>query len=274
MILLADSGGTKTDWVLLSGSEIVKNWTTESYHPAQFSNDFWERQVLFWQNQDLDFSKISLHFFGAGCGNPLAVDSINDFARHMQFQTISVSTDTEAACLASFGRNNDGFVIISGTGSVLVHWQTGQIVSMHGGNGYLLGDEGSGFFAGKMILNAYLNGQFTTETQAKLVGLLGDRKQLLQQVYGENGKQFISGISAILPGNTEIEFIHRKNIELFVSTFSKQFAARKSDFYIVGSYGFAKREIWVELLNKYSTSLHFVKEPIKNLTQYFVNLNR
>lgn len=272
MILIADSGGTKTDWALLGSDQVLTFWRTESYHPAQFSAEFWERQLDYWRSKAIDFSAIQLFFFGAGCGNPDAVEQVVAFAKQLGFKAVNVRTDAYAAGLSAHGVDQDGWIIISGTGSVLLDWSNGEVVRQIGGNGYLLGDEGSGFFAGKTLLNRYLNGDFSPETMRALQAELGERAEIIRHTYGSEGKLFVSNQSKLLPNNPEMEAIHEQNIAGFLAHFGHHLRAKRGRVTVVGSYGTAKKVVWERLLRDVATEITFLGEPIQGLVAYFRQL--
>ena len=62
-LLIGESGGTKTDWVLLEGNEIIGRYVTESYHPNNHDDDFWSRVADFWNSLDVSYGML----FSAGC---------------------------------------------------------------------------------------------------------------------------------------------------------------------------------------------------------------
>jgi N-acetylglucosamine kinase-like BadF-type ATPase len=77
---------------------------------------------------------------GGGAGRPL----------------LEVYSDTEAAFAAAPGTPTDGIVLIAGTGAVAVRIAARRSVAYADGNGWLLGDEGSGFWIGRETVRAAL----------------------------------------------------------------------------------------------------------------------
>ena len=154
-LLIADSGGTKTDWCLIINNKYYF-FITESYHPTSLDKTSKVELLEFWKHLTQK-TKISCHFFGSGCSSEENQVKIKDhFSQKSSFQLFVVSSDLVAAGIALLG-NEEGYVGILGTGSVLTYYKNKQITEIIGGFGYLLGDEGSGYYFGKLALQKYLN---------------------------------------------------------------------------------------------------------------------
>ena len=67
------------------------------------------------------------------------------------FQHVRVYSDLLGACHSVLGKNQ-GTVAILGTGSVVCHFNGNEITEIQGGLGYLLGDEGSGYFFWEFVV--------------------------------------------------------------------------------------------------------------------------
>ena len=65
-ILIADSGGTKTDWCLIKSPTDLHYFNSESYHPKNVSEQWVENQKKWFKSLQLP-SNTSLFFYGAGC---------------------------------------------------------------------------------------------------------------------------------------------------------------------------------------------------------------
>ena len=119
MILIADGGSTKCDWVLLDskGEQILKT-RTKGLNPAVFKTEVLENRLL--ENEDLQAVKDKVervHFFGAGCGTPIPTTLLKSIlANYFSDATeILVKEDMVAAVYAA--PTEPGIVCILGTGS-------------------------------------------------------------------------------------------------------------------------------------------------------------
>lgn len=242
--LFADSGGTGTDWVYTNseGDKVV--FETESYHPVNWNEAFWKRLQLYWaSNQNL--FNYSLRFFGAGCLNAQNAQLLKDKFQSFGFQNVNVQSDLHAAGLASV-QNGEGTIIIAGTGSVLFNFSNGNVSSIIGGKGHLLGDEGSGFFFGKLILEKYKTHSLT-EAQLKILRTLVDLEALAQLDESRIKSEWATLSKILHPHKTEFRVVHEENIKGFISSHFK--AEVPQSVSLVGSYAYHHKDLWKEALS-------------------------
>ena len=76
-ILIADSGGTKTDWCLIKSPTDLHYFNSESYHPKNVSEQWVENQKKWFKSLQLP-SNTSLFFYGAGCGTDRMKNYLKD----------------------------------------------------------------------------------------------------------------------------------------------------------------------------------------------------
>lgn len=261
--IIAESGGTKTDWVLIQNGLIIDRRTTESYHPIRLDDDFRERMLEDWK-QFTSWVGLPLYFFGAGCfndsGRQVALSMLSEV-----FQHIYVRSDLDAAAIALYG-NRPGYFAILGTGSVFAHWDGSSITSIKGGLGYQEGDEGSGYYFGKLVLQAAQSGMLTDRQNCELF-----------EVHTEDIPDFsaptsidrnaVASLSVKLSGNMHFEKFHAENIELFFERYI-DLTEENTALGIVGSYGFHHRD-WVNeiAVERGITINRFIERPIDNLVE-------
>lgn len=157
MILIADGGSTKCDWILLDESgEIVFKTRTEGLNPAVFEISLLEKRVK--KNEELTAyrDKIDIvHFYGAGCGTkkPTAMlkKVFEDF--FVNASEILVEEDMVAAVYAV--TTEPGIVCILGTGSNSCYFDGDEIKMTVDSLGYILMDEASGNYFGKRLIRDY-----------------------------------------------------------------------------------------------------------------------
>lgn len=258
--LYADSGGSKTDWCYVDKFGNKDYFETESFHPNRFSPDFFARQRKFW-NQKFPIDT-ELYFYGAGCSLDLNKHQVGSFFSELGFKIMEIESDLVGVCKAVFGEK-EGDLIILGTGSVYAHWKNNAISQTIGGLGYLLGDEGSGFAAGREILKRLLSHQFSPELIQRLHKKIGSRAEIIAQVYGAGGKDFISSTARILTESTEIQWLHEENLISFIQTLKLQDVHWAKKTWVVGAYGFANQSILVKLLAAEGVkNPEFISKPI------------
>lgn len=69
---------------------------------------------------------------------------------------VGVGGDTEIALASAPGAPADGLVLIAGTGAVAARVRGGRRIAVADGHGWLLGDDGSGFWLGRQAVRAAL----------------------------------------------------------------------------------------------------------------------
>ena len=175
MILIADSGGTKTDWTLLHSPyptrwEIVASFQTQGINPIHQTPDA-IRQIIgqevvsqlstfsraaFLNAQMLEkplLSQLDVFFYGSGCTPVHAPMMKQMLAQFFPLEKIEVYSDLMAAARA-LCQHEAGIACILGTGANSCLYDGSSIVQNTPALGYILGDEGGGAVLGRMFLNA------------------------------------------------------------------------------------------------------------------------
>jgi N-acetylglucosamine kinase-like BadF-type ATPase len=266
--LIADSGGTKTDWCFVDFEGEKVFFTTESYHPNLMTEDWIKLNKPFWEKY-ITLENLEVHFYGSGCLKEPNKSKVKNVFEIWGFKQITVESDILAAARACFG-NNNAWIGILGTGSVLAEIENQEVKNVFGGLGFLLGDEGSGFYFGKLLIEKYKNNGFSNETTNELNSTIGKENLINLNVTELESKDFISRISRSFSKsiNQEIQKLHQENIELF---FEKYLPKTYKDLtiYFVGSYAQYNKEFIKENLLK--RQLNFggiITKPIQSLTEY------
>lgn len=162
MILIADSGSTKTDWRLVDEKKNIHQFHTLGFNPyfqstSDISKELSENLIPS-INKVENFSSniLEVHFYGAGCSSPAKCDTVKAaIEENLKGAKINVHHDLLAAARAVCG-HKPGIAAILGTGSNSCYYDGRKVVENVFSLGYLLGDEGSGAHIGKTFLRAYL----------------------------------------------------------------------------------------------------------------------
>ena len=156
MILVADSGSTKTTWAAVeTGTKVV----TEGMNPL-FVTDEQVHTICQSVRRNLSVSDdVTIFFYGAGCGNVLQQSRMQKLLeKGYGTSRVKVETDMLGACRAVSG-NKASLVGILGTGSNACYYDGEKIAAKSVSLGYILGDEGSANYMGRMLLKDYLTGK-------------------------------------------------------------------------------------------------------------------
>lgn len=157
MILLADSGSTKTDW-WMTGAEapaFQSAGINPFYQTKEVIADTLRREVL----PRLHGGVQRIFFYGAGCADETTSLPVKEaLAAVFDSAEIEVHSDLLAAARALCGREA-GIACILGTGSNNCQYDGHTIVNNIGSLGFWLGDEGSGGYLGKQVVVSYLHNE-------------------------------------------------------------------------------------------------------------------
>lgn len=156
MMLIADCGSTKCDWVYLDEGTLWGKTRTAGFNPAVSDAEQIARILSRIRAEEGD----SLYFYGAGCG-----PSFPETTRRMEGLLrarftpahLEIHSDLLGAARALLGRKA-GVACILGTGSNSCHYDGEKIVRNVPPLGYVLGDEGSGAVLGRNLVNGIFKG--------------------------------------------------------------------------------------------------------------------
>ncbi|MDE5985691.1 MAG: ATPase [Prevotella sp.] len=181
MILLADGGSTKVDWVLRDDDVCIAKYTTMGLNPIHVSEPEIENVLRELASEYFDVHCISVvEFYGSGClphSSPKMERCLKRVFRGAA--NIIVGSDIIGAAKAVCG-NSEGIACILGTGANSCLWNGREIVSQTPALGYVLGDEGSGAVLGKRFINALyknpllreIRSEFEREFEIDMMGVI------------------------------------------------------------------------------------------------------
>ncbi|MFC0316047.1 hypothetical protein ACFQNE_11525 [Gordonia phosphorivorans] len=260
--VIADSGGTKTSWafVYLDNSRVF--FDTKSYHPVNFCEAFFGDSKQFLESYIT--TKVPLYFFGAGMGKLGNRQVLHGLFR-THFSSVAIFTDIQGVVHALDMKS--GVIAVMGTGSVLVEVHRGSIRRQVGGRGHLLGDEGSAYYFGKLVLAAYSAQQLTEKQVEDLASTVDiqtvSRKEQLTKKYET------ANLAKVLDSEL-FEPFHRRNIQLFLATHIDG-QMDTDELVIVGSYAYFNRvAIAEELRIRRIENVQFINNPIELICERLV----
>lgn len=210
MNIIADSGSTKSEFVIVNGGGIVDRALFAGINPVHQGKDDIAAilgEVSAWLHRSADDfrgRRPSLMFYGAGCAGVYRdmMRTMLAGASGIDESDVDVDSDMTGALLALFGRDR-GIACILGTGSNSCLCDGGRAVSGIRPLGYILGDEGSGAVLGKMFLNALYKGRLQTGTGERFAAwshLTYD--DVIRRVYREPApNRFLASLSPFIAGN-------------------------------------------------------------------------
>lgn len=198
MLLVADSGSTKTQWLLDDGGG-EKCFESQGLNPHFASDDLFLsvcKEVGSQAGLTAD-SEVSLYFYGAGCGSEemqLRVRRL--LAEAFRCDKVFVAGDLLGACHAVCG-HSAGLVGILGTGSNLCYYDGCGIARQRLSTGFILGDEGSGNHIGRCLLKDYLEQRMPEELRRQFKSQYNfTSAQWLDKLYHQpNPNRFLASLA-------------------------------------------------------------------------------
>jgi glucosamine kinase len=164
MVLIVDSGSTKSDWVLLRSSGEREIYKTMGFNPFFHNETIISNSIK--QNNELcqhAAEILQVFYYGAGCSS----DELKDIVRRSLsrvFPNAEVLVDHDLlACAYATYTGEPAISCILGTGSNSCHFDGELLTEEIPALGYILGDEGSGSYFGKKLLSAFLCAQLPQE---------------------------------------------------------------------------------------------------------------
>ncbi len=278
MILIADSGSTKTDWRLIDEHQQIHQYATQGINPY-FQNEeeistILQMELLPQLKNGMQQSESEIFFYGAGCRTSIKKKIVETaLTAHFPFSKIEVNTDLLGAARA-LCEDKPGIAAILGTGSNTCYYDGLNIVENHTSLGYILGDEGSGAHIGKLFIQAYLNKEMPEtialrfEERFKL-----NKDNILDNVYRQPmPNRFLASFSKFIYQNLKEQFL----IDLVAKSFNELFdkhILKYEHAYLklscVGSVAFYYSNILRAVaLNKGVHIDKIIETPIAGLTLY------
>lgn len=273
--LIADSGATKCEWVLLKNGRkktIITNGISPYFMASEQVDELLATELL------PNLKKVAVdqvHFYGTGLANVDNEATVKAaLKRAFRSAKINTHTDLVAAARALCG-NTKGIACILGTGSNSCYYNGKKIMKNSPGLGFILGDEGSGAYLGKKVIQYYLYNTFDEDLRARFdARFTTNSKEILEQVYRKPiPNRYLAGYAIFLAenrGHYMIENIIEDGLNDFFFTHLHKY--RESWLYpihFIGSVAFGFKDVVQELCNSYELELGKVlKAPMDGLVDY------
>jgi N-acetylglucosamine kinase-like BadF-type ATPase len=273
--LIADGGGTKTEWRVLDGSS-KKSFYTAGISPYYLTTP--EIQQLLSTEFPKSVFKLKIdeiYYYGTGCKTKAKAKIVHQALMALFPKAkIQVTHDLMGAAVATCG-NESGIVCILGTGSNSCYYNGKKMVSNSPGLGYVLGDEGSGAYLGKKVLQHFLYGIFDEALlQSFLKTYSTSTEEILHKVYKESfPNRYLASFAQFLSlhrGHYMIENIIEDGLRDFFDQHLQFYPQKaKLSFHFVGGIAHHFKDKIAELCTDYGFVLgKILKQPMKGIAAY------
>ena len=273
--LIADSGATKAEWCLLREGK-KKTIFTQGISPYFLNTEQITDLLLKELKPKLKNIEVDeIFYYGTGCANPVNAKSVKKALNKVFPESkVDVNHDLMAAARALCGTNK-GVACILGTGSNSCYFDGKKIVKNSPGLGYVLGDEGSGAYLGKKVIQYYLYGTFDDELRGRFdLTYTTNTAEILESVYKKPlPNRYLAGFTKFLAenrGHYMIENIIEDGLnDFFFNHLCKYRETWTLPVHFAGSVAFGFKDVLQQLCNSYEFELGKVmKNPMEGLVTY------
>ncbi|MEY3444189.1 MAG: hypothetical protein RLZZ519_2470 [Bacteroidota bacterium] len=276
MILIADSGSTKCDWLLLDKGQILLECHTMGFNPYFHDSELIAAELLAQPDLQAYHGAVTeIYFYGAGASSP-DLKAIVEHGLRMVFADaeIHVGHDLNAAALATYS-GVPHIACILGTGSNSCFFDGEHIFEEVPALAYILGDEGGGSYYGKRLLADF----FYKRMPKDLAPLFEEKYNMnmhtmVEKVYAEpHANVYLASLSKFCSEHRDHPYIAamvRQGMRAFLEIHVACFANHKQvpvDF--VGSIAFYFEDYLREVAAEMGIQIgSVVKKPILGLVRY------
>lgn len=276
MIVIADSGSTKTSWCLFDTEQFSTEFSTEGYNPCYMDKDYISRSIQENIPPGFKWSKVKkVVFYGAGCyENKYSIMQTAMQPAFPQAQ-IEIAMDLIGAA-RSLLMNRKGFAAILGTGTNTCLYDGKHINQNIDSLGFILGDEGSGGYIGKRLISDYIRGYMPEDIQKEFwIEYNMTPDELIDRIYtGEMPNRFCAGFCCFITSRgSRSEYLDRVVRDSFRAFFRNIVCGYPNytdyTFNCVGSIGWIFKDILAEVANEFQMSIgKIIRNPMEGLVEY------
>lgn len=278
MILIADGGSTKCDWILLNDKgEVDFKTRTKGLNPAVFKPEVLKARLQ--DNDDLKkiVSKVTrVDFYGAGCGTPSPAQNLKNILNEY-FTDAEVNVDEDMVAAALAATTEPGIVCIMGTGSNSCYFN-GKTVRMEIESlGYVLMDEASGNYFGKRLIRNYYYKTMPKELSEEFERRYDlNADTIKRNVYKEeNPNTYLASFAEFIFTAEERNGYFYKLIYEGMERFIERRVmcykeAQNVPIHFIGSIAFFSEDIIRDVAKRYHLDIgNIIRRPIDGLIQHY-----
>lgn len=285
MILVADSGASKTDWMLIkqreNGASFRHHFESTGLNPITYSQPY----IQMIMNVDVapitnDYEVEKIWFYGAGASDERSVNILRTCLHNILPKAeIIVEHDMLGAARALFGEQA-GIAAILGTGSNVAYYDGQNVRQETPALGYVLGDEGSGSYIGKLFLRDYLYNNVPAAMRDAFEATYDlTRHDIVWKVYhSEQPNRFLASFAKFVGEHSEVSYSRElvgRAFEDFFRYHVSRYRAENVPISAVGSIAYHFQDILKEVCE--ASGFPFgrtLQHPISELAAYHLDRDK
>ena len=272
MIVIGDAGGTTTHWRIIHKDGSIQQAQTMGLNVMHQSIDDYIAGISSSIQPYIFANKV--YFYTAGFTNSSDQRKKLHLTLGQLFKSadIHIENDLLAAARGLCG-HQPGWIGILGTGANVAYYDGKDVHRQVPPLGYLLGDEGSGAYIGKLLLTAYLRKELPKDIQQQLYSHSKmTEDQMLGELYQSNSpKSFLASYAEFVKGLIKTEYIYQLVYDSFSRHFEVFLTKKKDDLpvHYTGSVAFHFSDVLRQVAVDRGIALgHLAQNPIAGLALY------
>lgn len=280
MVAVVYSGSKTAFWKITQNGQVVAHCNTTGLNPC-FVDPKTILQILNKKialvNNAENIKKI--YFFAAGASSADRKEELaKTLASFFKYSKIVVENDLFGAAKAAC-YDRPGIVGMLGSGAHCAYFDGKKPVNNNFGLGYILGDEGSSNYFGKILLREFLSLKMPKDIETKFTLTYNlDRPQILERIYNKpQANIFLTSFFDFFTQNSKHEYIRKLidgGFEKYIETYVLPMAEKYNDreIHIVGKVGAELEDRLRLVADRYDIKIKsIIKEPIQNLLKHYIN---
>ena len=278
MILIVDSGATKSDWIALdeNGKQLFLTQTL-GLSPEVLTREVIEDRLA--NNFELSKNRekvTRLHFYGAGCGTDRMKNFLKGiFKDFFPNAKADVREDTYAAIYSTTKIGDQSIVCILGTGSNCSYYDGHQLLQKVTSLGYILMDDGSGNFFGRKLIRDYYFHKMPQDLGIKFAKEYDLEADVIKEhLYNQpNPNTYLATFARFMIENKDHPYcrgVIDKGFQQFVNNYIMQFElATKVPVNFVGSIAYYLRDELTTVVERNDMVMGVIRQrPIEGLVEF------
>lgn len=275
MMLIADGGSTTANWWMVESGTVSVRFQTEGYNPHFVDQAYITASLSRSLPENMKADQITeVAFYGSGCMAGKAVVMESALREVFPAAAVTAEVDLLAAARALLGKEA-GFAAILGTGTNTCLYDGSRIIQNIDSLGYMLGDEGSGSYIGKKLLQHYLRELMPKDVEDAFrdwIGLSFD--EIFDRVYGQPlPNRFCADLTRFAGDHLDHEYVRalvKDSFEdLFAALVSRYPGYRNYSFNCLGSVSYYFSPILSEVAGAYGMPMgRIIRSSMEELVRY------
>lgn len=281
MILIVDSGSTKSDWIAVdsNGNKLQEKIRTKGLNPEILTEDKLKKIIK--KNPDLKGHRTTVthvYFYGAGCGTDRGKEIVGNVLRGVFINAeVKVEEDTLAAVYGTINHNTEAAVVcILGTGSNCSYFDGQKLHQRVQSLGYILMDDAAGNYYGKELIRDYYFNHMPEAIKIAFGSKYNlEADYIKYNIYKQsNPNAYLANFAEFMFLNKENEYIVeliKKGIRLFAKNMIMQYKEELKDVpvHFAGSIAYFSKEEIKEVAQELGFTVgNFERRPIDGLVAF------